>query len=180
MTFRGTFDDHRILRPLINFWGLGVVLNTFGWPLRTSRALRAFWGIWGHFEDQLRSWGLRILGTFCAVSWLFLDFVDLLRTFWRPEDLMLSEHWRTIQELLMTSCGPIEDLWGTLRNPRTLRTFWVIWGSFEDLRAADVGVLLCIFLISWGRVGPFADFLKTCGPEDLKTLRNFSGPFDEF
>ena len=177
-----------------------------------------FWRIWGHFEDQLRTWGLS--GP-CVTFVHFLDFVralwNLLRTFWRPEDLMLSEHWRTFQELLMTSFGPIEDLrplrisrtfqdiedlcepdyilrtlrtlanswgfgddlstiWGPFRNSRTLRNFWVIWGSFEDLRPEDV---LCIFLISWGLCGPFPDFLKTWVPEDLKTLRNFSGSFGD-
>ena len=109
MTIWRTFDDHRILRTLITFWGIEVDLITFCGPMRTSRALRTFWGVWGHFEDQLRTWGLRTLGTFCAFSWLFEDFVDFLRTFWRPEDLMLSEHWRTFLDLLMTSCGPFED-----------------------------------------------------------------------
>ena len=233
MNIWGTFDDYRILRTLITFWGIEVALNTFCGPLRTSRALMTFWGIWGHFEDQLRTWGLRTLGTFCAFSWLFEDFVDLLRTFWRPEDLRISKHWRTFQEHLMTSCGPFEDLrplrnfsrtfqdhWGSLRTfdyllriLRTLINFWghwgrleyllwtsedfegfedllrnlrTFWGSVENLRSEDLGYLLCIFLTFWGLCGPFEDFLKTWGPEDLKTLKNFldllmttCGPFED-
>ena len=60
-----------------------------------------------------------------------------------------------------------------MRTSRTLRTFWVIWWTFEDLRSEDVGDLLCIFLTFSGLCGPFEDFWKTCGPEDLKTLKNF-------
>ena len=150
-----------------------------------------FWGIWGHFEDQLRTWGLRTLGTFCAFSWLFEDFADLLR------DL------RTILELLMSSCGPFEgpqdfddvdNLLGTLMSTgipfvtsedfegfddllRNLRTFW---GSVENLRSEDLGYLLCIFLTFWGLSGPFEEFWKTWGPDFLRTLKNLSGTFDDF
>ena len=193
--------------------------------MRTSRALITFCGIWGHFEDQLRTWGLRTLGTFCAFSWLFEDFVDLLRTVWRPVDMRISKHWRTFQELLMTSCGTFEDcfyehlrtLWGpfddhlrnfwrpqdfedvdnVLRNwgrleyllwtseefegfddlLRNLRTFW---GSVENLRSEDLGYLLCIFLTFWGLCGPFEDFLKTWGPDALRTLKNLSGTLNDF
>ena len=183
-----------------------------------------FWGIWGHFEDQLRTWGLRTLGTFCAFSWLFEDFLDPLRNFGRPEDLMLSERWRIFQERLMTSCEPIEDLmplriyndfsghWGfcepdyLLRTLRTLINFWglwnrleyllwtyedfegfdnllrnlrTFWGSVENLRSEDLGYLLCIFLTFWGLCGPFEDFLKTWGPDALRTLKNLSGTFND-
>ena len=44
-----------------------------------------------------------------------------------------------------------------------------IWGTFDD----HVGDLLCIFLTFYGPCGPFEDFWKTCGPEDLKALKNF-------
>ena len=138
MTIWGTFDDHRILRTLITFWGIEVALNTFCGPLRTSRALMTFWGIWGHFEDQLRTWGLRTLGTFCAFSWLFEDFLDPLRNFGRSEDLMLSERWRIFQELLMTSCKPIEDLmplrismtFQDIEDFANLITYWGLWGRW--------------------------------------------------
>ena len=183
-----------------------------------------FWGIWGHFEDQLRTWGLRTLGTFCAFSWLFEDFLDPLRNFGRPEDLIFSERWRIFQELLMTSCEPIEDLmplriyndfsghWGfcepdyLLRTLRTLINFWglwnrleyvlwtyedfegfdnllrnlrTFWGSVENLRSEDLGYLLCIFLTFWGLSGPFEEFWKTWGPDALRTLKNLSGTFDD-
>ena len=138
MTIWGTFDDHSILRTLTTFWGIEVALNTFCGPLRTSRALMTFWGIWGHFEDQLRTWGLKILGTFCAFSWLFEDFLDPLRNFGRPEDLIFSERWRILQELLMTSCEPIEDLvplrismtFQDIEDFANLITYWGLWGRW--------------------------------------------------
>ena len=138
MTIWGTFDDHSILRTLITFWGIEVALNTFCGPLRTSRALMTFWGIWGHFEDQLRTWGLRTLDTLCAFSWLFEDFLNPLRNFGRSEDLMLSERWRIFQELLMTSCKPIEDLmplrismtFQDIEDFANLITYWGLWGRW--------------------------------------------------
>ena len=188
MNIWGTFDDHRILRTLITFWGIEVALNTFCGPLRTSRALMTFWGIWGHFEDQLRTWGLSTLGTFCTFSWLFVDFVDLLRTFWRPEDLMLSEHWRTFLEHLMTSCGTFEDL-RPLRNSRTFQDIedlcepeyllrnWGGWYLLMNLRTFWGSNLRLRLLPLW----TFEDFedlwgpFETWGPEDLK----FWGSVDE-
>ena len=103
MTFRGTFDDHRILRPLINFWGLWGRLEYLGW---TSEDFEGF-------EDLLRN-----LRTFC--------------------------------------------------------------GSVEKLRSEDLGYLSCSFLIFSRLCGPFEGFLKTWGAEDLRTLKNFSGPLDDF
>ena len=129
-----------------------------------------FWGIWGHFEDQLRTWGLRTLGTFCAFSWLFEDFLDTLRNFGRPEDLMLSEHWRTFQERLMTSCEPIEDLLPL----RILRTFqdhlMTIWGTFDDL----LRILRTLIYVLRTLRSPWIPFV------DLWGLRGIWWPFEEF
>ena len=103
MNIWGTFDDHRILRTLITFWGL-----------------------WGRLEYLL----------------------------WTSEDF-----------------EGFDDL---LRN---LRTFW---GSVENLRSEYLGYLLFIFLTFYGLCGPFEDFLKTRGPDALRTLKNISGTFDDF
>ena len=182
-------------------------MNTFCGPLRTSRALMNFWGIWGHFEDQLRTWGLKTLGTFCAFSWILWTFwtlwgiledlrtwfyqnveesfrnfwwllVNLLRTWclwgfqwlfrtlrilrtWLPtedfEDVdNILRNWGRLEYLLWTS----EDFEGFDELLRNLRTFW---GSVENLRSEDLGYLLCIFL-------NFVDFLDP--------LRNFGRPED--
>ena len=192
MTIWGTFDDHRILRTLITFWG---IWGRFEYLLQTSedfegfenllRKLRTFWGSPENLETA------RTLCTFCAFSWLFVDFVDLLRTFWRIDDLILSEHWRTFQKLLMTSGGPIEDLrplmisrtfedTEDLCQPdylrRTLRTLINFWGlrrrfeyrlrTFEEFEEFDV-LLSNLRIIwgpeSWGRWGPFVHFLTFWG-----------------
>ena len=58
-----------------------------------------------------------------------------------------------------------------------MRTFW---GSVENLRSEYLGYLLCIFFTFWGLFGPFEDFLKTRGPDALRTLKNISGTFDDF
>ena len=109
---------------------------------------------------------------------------------------MLSEHWRTFLELLMTSCGPIEEPeafeelndfsghWGIFANLTTywgiedvdkfLRTLWTIWVSFEDLRPEDVGELFVHFP---DLLRTLWTFLRTFWrPEDLsisKRWRNF-------
>ena len=226
MTIWGTFDDHRILTTLITLLGtLMIDWNTFCGPLRTSRALMTFWGIWGHFEDQLRTWGLRTLGTFCAFSWLFEDFAGPFEEFWKtwgPDFLRTLKNLSgTFDDFLWTYWGPdaFEDYndfsghWGfcepdyLLRTLRTLINFWGLWnrleyvlwtyedfegfdnllrnlrpfwGSVENLRSEDLGYLLCIFLTFWGLCGPFEDFLKTWGPDALRTLKNLSGTFDDF
>ena len=311
MTIWGTFDDHRILRTLITFWGIEVALDTFCGLLMTSRAWMTFWGIWGHIEDQLGTWGLRTLGTFwglfedlrawCSQNieepswnfwWLLVDllrtwglwgikglfrtlriFANLttywgiedvekcLRTLWtiwvsfedlRPEDVgdlfvhfpdLLRTLWtfwglfedlrtwvsQNVEELFRTFCWLLMDLlrtvfrnfwglfedhlkniWGTFADHRilkTLITFWglwcsleyllwtyedfegfddllrnlrTFWGSVENLRSEDLGYLLRIFLTFWGLCGPFEDFLKTWGPDALRTLKNLSGTFDDY
>ena len=193
--------------------------------MRTSRALITFWEIWGHFEDQLRTWGLRTLGTFVH----FLDFLRTLWTFWGLfKDLrtwcsqnieepfwnfwwLLVDHLRTVfrkfwglfEDHLMSIWGTFDDhrilttlitswgLWCRLEYLlwtsedfegfddllRNLRTFW---GSVENLRSEDLGYLLCIFLTFWGLSGPFEEFWKTWGPDFLRTLKNLSGTFDDF
>ena len=143
-----TFQDIEDFANLITYWGLWggwlifedfeVALNTFCGPMRISRDSRPFWGNRGDFEDHLRTWGLRTLGTFCAFSWLFEDFLDPLRNFGRPEDLIFSERWRIFQELLMTSCEPIEDLmplrismtFQDIEDFANLITYWGLWGRW--------------------------------------------------
>ena len=115
---------------------------------------------------------------------------------------MLSEHWRTFQELLMTSCEPIEDL-SPLRISRTfqdiedlcepdylqrtLRTlinFWGLWGRLEYLLRTlkefeEFEDLLSNLRIIWGpegcgRWGPFVHVLDI-----LRTLWTFCGLFED-
>ena len=92
MTIWGTFDDHRILRTLITFWGIWGRLDYLLWTsedfecfdelLRNLRTfwgsvenLRSedlgyllcifltFWGLCGPFEDFLKTWGHDALRT---------------------------------------------------------------------------------------------------------------------
>ena len=229
MNIWGTFDDHRILRTLITFWGLWGRLEYLLWTyedfegfdglLRKLRTfwgsvenLRSeylgyllcifltFWGLCGPFEDFLKTWGPDALRTLKNISGTFDDF---LWTYWGPEAFEdfkdFSGHWGSLRTWL-----PTEEL-------RTLITFWGLWGrleyllwTYEDFEGFDdlwrnlrpffedilriswepeawgPWLPLCIFLTFWGLCGPFEDFLKTWGPEDLKTLKNFSGPFDDF
>ena len=164
--------------------------------MRTSRDLRPFWGNRGDFEDQLRTWGLRTLGTFCAFSWLFEDFLDPLRNFGRPEDLMLSERWRIFQERLMTSCEPIEDLmplrismtFQDIEDFANLITYWGLWGRwliFEDFEVA-LNTFCGPMRTSrdlrpfWGNRGDFEDHLRTWGLRTLGTFCAFSWLFEDF
>ena len=226
MTFWGTFEDHRILRTLITFWGLWNRLEYLLWTSEDFegfedllRNLRTFCGSVENLRPE------RTLGNLGAFSWLFEDFVDRFRTSWRPEDLMLAEHWRTFQDLLMTSCGLFEfflsetfedfvrTIWWPFEEPLTttefeavdkflrtwgrleylwltsedfegfeglLRNLRTFWGSVEKLRSEDLGYLLCSFLTFSRLCGPFEDFLKTWGPDALRTLKNHSGTFDDF
>ena len=129
MNIWGTFDDHRILTTLITYWGLWYRLEYLLWTSEDFegfddllRNLRTFWGS----VDNLRS---EDLGYLLCISWLFEDFADLLRNIGRPDDLVLSERWRTFQELLMTSCGTFEDCFlGIFED--SVRT---IWWPFEEL-----------------------------------------------
>ena len=134
MNIWGTFDAHRILRTLITFWGIEVSLDIFCGPLRTSMAMMSFWGIWGHFEDQLKTRCLRTLGTFCAFSWLIEDFADFLRTFWRPVDTRILKTLKnlsgTFDDFLWTNWGPVfRKFWGLCED-----LFRTIWGIFDDHR----------------------------------------------
>ena len=140
MTFWGTFEDHRILRTLITFWGLWNRLEYLLWTSEDFegfedllRNLRTFCGSVENLRPE------RTLGNLGAFSWLFEDFVDRFRTSWRPEDLMLAEHWRTFQDLLMTSCGLFEfflsetfedfvrTIWWPFEEPLTTTEFWGRW-----------------------------------------------------
>ena len=225
MTIWGTFDDHRILRTLITFWGLWCRLEYLLWTyedfegfddlLRNLRAfwgsvenLRSedlgyllcifltFWGLCGLFEDFLKTWGPDALRTLKNLSGTFDDF---LWTIWGP---VFRKFWGLCEDHLMTIWGTFDDhrilrtlitFWGievaliTFCGPWGLRVLWWPFEEFEDtlrisenLRSEDVGYLLCIFLTFWGLCGPFEDFLKTWGPDALRTLKNLSGTFDDF
>ena len=81
--------------------------------------------------------------------------------------------WGGLEYLLWT----YEDFEGFDDLLSNLRTFW---GSFENLRSEDLGYLLGIFLTFWGLCGPFEEFLKTWGPDALRTLKNLWGTSDDF
>ena len=201
------------LRTLINFWGLcgrfddlWVNRGDFEdhlrtWGLRTLGTFLCifltFWGLCGRFEDFLKTWGPEYLKTLKNFSgpfdWLLVDLLrSVFRNFWGLCEDHLMNIWGTfadhrILKTLITFWGlwcrleyllwTYEDFEGFDDLLRNLRTFW---GSFENLRPEDLVYLLCIFLTFWGLCGHFEDFLKTWGPEDLRTLKNLSGTFDDF
>ena len=158
-----------------------------------------FWGIWGHFEDQLSTWGLRPwgpFGTFWLCFWgLFEDrrtwclrtfslrtSDDFLRTFRRP--------WTWPQNIdfwwLRGFWWPFEEFEDTLRKPSDdlvtfcglfediLRTFWRADArrTLKNLTFEDH--LRTVFRRTlWG---PFDNHLRNFWrPQDLRTLITFWG-----
>ena len=106
-------------------------------------------------------WGLRGIGG------PFGEIEDILRIIWEPDAWGRWGPFCAFSSLF-------EDFVDLLRNLRTL------WGSVENLRSEYLGYLLFIFLTFFGLCGPFEDFLKTWGPDALRTLKNISGTFDDF
>ena len=187
------FDD--LLRNLRTFWGsvenlrsedLGYLLCIF----------LTFWGLSGPFEEFWKTWGPDFLRTLKNLSGTFDDF---LWSYWGPDAFEdyndFSGHWGFCEpDYLLRTLRTLINFWGLWNRLeyvlwtyedfegfdnllRNLRTFW---GSVENLRSEDLGYLLCIFLTFWGLCGPFEDFLKTWGPDALRTLKNLSGTFDDF
>ena len=182
MTIWGTFDDHRILRTLITFWGIEVALI----PFVDLWGLRGLWWPFEEFEDILRiSWEPEVWGPWVPFVH-FLDFLRTLWTFWGLfEDLRTwcSQNieepswnfWWLLVDLLRTwGLWGIKGLFRTLRIFANLTTYWgiedvdkflrtllTIWVSFEDLRPEDVGDLFVHF------------------PDLLRTLWTFWGLFED-
>ena len=154
MNIWGTFDDYRILRTLITFWGIEVA-----WiPFVDLWGLRGLWWPFDEFEDILRiSWEPEVW-----VPWVpFVHFPDLLWTLWTFWGLFedqrtwcsqnIEEHFRNIWWLLVYllrtwGLWGIQGLFRTLRIFANLITYWgiedvdkflrtlrTIWVSFEDL-----------------------------------------------
>ena len=195
-TYWGIEDVDKFLR---NLWTIWVSLE----DLRPEDVgdlfvhfpdlLRTLWTFWGLFED-LRTWVSQnveeLFRTFC---WLLVDLLrTVFRNFWGLFEDHLMNIWGTfadhrILKTLITFWGlwcrleyllwTYEDFEGFDDLLRNLRTFW---GSVENLRSEDLGYLLCIFLTFWGLCGPFEDFLKTWGPDALRTFKNLPGTFDDF
>ena len=187
LTFWGLFEDMRtwvsqnveeffrtfcwllvdLLRTVFkNFWGLFVdhLMNIWGTfdDHRILRTLITFWGLWGRLEYLLWTYE-----DFEGLEALFGEIEDILRIIWEPDAWGRWGPFCAFSSLF-------EDFVDLLRNLRTL------WGSVENLRSEYLGYLLFIFLTFCGLCGPFEDFLKTWGPDALRTLRNISGTFDDF
>ena len=126
MTIWGTFDDHRILRTLITFWGIWGRLEYLLW---TSVDFEGLWAPFEEIEDILRiSWEPGAWGPWVP----FVHFLDNLRTLWtywgHYEDLRT---WcsQIIEEPFRNSCWLLVDLlrtwglWGFQGLFRTLRIF---------------------------------------------------------
>ena len=142
-----------------------------------------FWGLSEPFEEFWKTWGPDFLRTLKNLSGTFEDYNDFSGHwgFCEPDYLLRTLRtliniwglWNRLEYVLWT----YEDFEGFYNLLRNLRPFW---GSVENLRSEDLGYLLCIFLTFWGLCGPFEDFLKTWGPDALRTLKNLSGTFDDF
>ena len=187
------FDD--LLRNLRTFWGsvenlrsedLGYLLCIF----------LTFWGLSGPFEEFWKTWGPDFLRTLKNLSGTFDDF---LWSYWGPDAFEdyndFSGHWGFCEpDYLLRTLRTLINFWGLWNRleyvlwtyedfegfDNLLRNLRPFWGSVENLRSEDLGYLLCIFLTFWGLCGPFEDFLKTWGPDALRTLKNLSGTFDDF
>ena len=187
------FDN--LLRNLRTFWGsvenlrsedLGYLLCIF----------LTFWGLSGPFEEFWKTWGPDFLRTLKNLSGTFDDF---LWTYWGPDAFEdyndFSGHWGFCEpDYLLRTLRTLINFWGLWNRleyvlwtyedfegfDNLLRNLRPFWGSVENLRSEDLGYLLCIFLTFWGLCGPFEDFLKTWGPDALRTLKNLSGTFDDF
>ena len=187
------FDD--LLRNLRTFWGsvenlrsedLGYLLCIF----------LTFWGLSGPFEEFWKTWGTDFLRTLKNLSGTFDDF---LWSYWGPDAFEdyndFSGHWGFCEpDYLLRTMRTLINFWGLWNRleyvlwtyedfegfDNLLRNLRPFWGSVENLRSEDLGYLLCIFLTFWGLCGPFEDFLKTWGPDALRTLKNLSGTFDDF
>ena len=186
MTIWGNFDDHRILRKSVTFWGIEVA-----WiPFVDLWGLRGLWWPFEEFEDIVRiSWEPEVW-----VPWVpFVHFLDLLRTLWTFWGLFedqrtwcsqnIEEHFRDIWWLLLCllrtwGLWGFQGLFRTLRIFANLITYWgieVVDKLLRYLRSPWIP-----FVDLWGLrglCGPFEEFeedLRTWGPE------GFSGPFDAF
>ena len=187
------FDN--LLRNLRTFWGsvenlrsedLGYLLCIF----------LTFWGLSGPFEEFWKTWGPDALRTLKNLSGTFDDF---LWSYWGPDAFEdyndFSGHWGFCEpDYLLRTLRTLINFWGLWNRleyvlwtyedfegfDNLLRNLRPFWGSVENLRSEDLGYLLCIFLTFWGLCGPFEDFLKTWGPDALRTLKNLSGTFDDF
>ena len=153
--------------------------------------LRTLWTFWGLFED-LWTWGSQNIEDFSG------PFDDFLLTYWGPEAFedfkdflgywgslrtwLHTEDFEDVDKLLRTLRSPwipFVDLWG-------LRGLWWPLEEFEDiLRISwepEVWVPWVPFMhfldILW-TLWTFEDFLKTWGPDALRTLKNISGTFDD-